>query len=66
MKMHVLELSVCLAFASAIVTSTAVHADLNGTAEADGARGQTTLGDMFRDAVHQVQRASDCNVLEDL
>ncbi|XP_036442213.1 dickkopf-related protein 3a [Colossoma macropomum] len=70
--MLVLELSVCLAVASVIAASNAVHADLNGTVEADGARGQTTLGDMFReveelmedtqhkleDAVHQMDNES--------
>ncbi|XP_017562719.1 dickkopf-related protein 3a isoform X2 [Pygocentrus nattereri] len=70
--MHVLELSVCLAVTSAIAAANAVHADLNGTVEADGARGQTTLGDMFReveelmedtqhkleDAVHQMDNES--------
>ncbi|KAG9267121.1 dickkopf-related protein 3 [Astyanax mexicanus] len=47
--MHVLELSVLVAVAGAIVTPNVVHEELNGTVEADGARGQTALGDMFRE-----------------
>ncbi|XP_072516809.1 dickkopf-related protein 3a isoform X2 [Salminus brasiliensis] len=47
--MHVLELSVFVAIAGAIAPPQTVHEELNATVEADGAQGQTALGDMFRE-----------------
>lgn len=47
--MHVLALSVLAAVAGAIVPPFVVREELNGTAEADGARGQAALGDVYRE-----------------